>query len=94
MMKANMGDNGLDNGKKYLRPIWGGDNGYEWIETDDAYEYFHDFDSYYRFINRLPALRRLMDRGEWIGNDIGHPIFAPCEMEAMITVTVGVRKRV
>jgi hypothetical protein len=66
-----------DSDKLYLRPICGGDNGYEWVEAGDEYEYFHDFDSYYRFIQRLPALRRLMDRGEFVGNDVGHPLFDP-----------------
>ena len=60
-----------------LRPIYGGDNGYEWVEADDEYKYFHDFDSYYKFMSRLPALRRLMDRGEFVGNDVRHPLFDP-----------------
>ena len=70
------GDNEPDDGKKYLRPIDGGDNGYEWVEYDTAdFEYFHDFDSYFRFTKRLPALRRLTDRGEFVGNDVADPLF-------------------
>ena len=56
-----------------LWPIHGGDNGYEYIEDDDEYEYYHDFYSYYRFVKRFPALLRLMDRGEWIGKILGIP---------------------
>ena len=39
------------------------------LDPADEYEYFHDFDSYYSFINRLPKLRRLLDKGEWVGDD-------------------------
>ena len=53
-----------------LRPIYGGDNGYEWVDAIDEDEYYHDFNSYYRFINRLPALQRLMARGEFVGDDV------------------------
>ena len=71
------GNDEPDDGKKYLRPIYGGDNGYEWggDDTADEYEYFHDFDSFFRFMKRLPALRRLMDRGEFVGNDVVDPLF-------------------
>ena len=71
------GDNEPDDEEKYLCPIYGGDNGYEWVEYDtaDEYEYFHDFDSYFRFMKRLPRLRRLMDRGEFVGNDVVDPLF-------------------
>ena len=43
--------------------------------TADEFEYFNDFDSYFRFVKRLPALRRLIDRGEFVGNDVADPLF-------------------
>lgn len=38
-------------------------------DVDGKFEYFHDFDSYFRFINRLPKLLRLMESGEFVGDD-------------------------
>jgi hypothetical protein len=73
-------ESGFEDKERYARQILDGDNEdyygfgycYEFDEFPhaDEHEYFHDFDSYYRLIERLPALERLMDKNEFVGSDV------------------------